>query len=730
MKAYQLSILALLFVFQFPAFAQYSVTFRVNMSVKIREGTFQPQSGDIVRVAANFNDWGNSRDTLRDIVATDSIYEKEVLLPTGVIQYKFLKTLRSGLDWEADPNRTYTVTTGIHILPVEWFDRDSVVSVLPRFVPVTFRVNMRVKILEGSFVPLDDGLRVVGSFNGWGTPTDTLRKEPPPNDSVYRVTKSFLEGDSIWYTYLKTLRGGIDWESVIRRYRIPFGGGAIPLVYFDDDSIVNIPPAVPVVFRVNMRVKILEGTFQPHIGDRVRVAGSFNGWNANVDTLLDADNDSIYTKAVQLVEGSAIAYKFIKTPRGGLDWESDPNRTYTVPTGGGVLQVVWFDRDSVVNTPVNANIRWQVDMGPFMTLGWFSPALHDTVELRGQFNNWGSPRVILRYDFLTLSTYFVTLPYVGTSGDMLPHKFYLDLDSATAVARFPNWNDDREGHNYEHPYLQGDGTRRFIVNTSGNVTPGPVYFDDIRPQQLMLNTTDTCRITVRVNMGPATRMVVPFNPATDTVKLEWKDPRYVSSQVLSQGIFARNLVLQRVSPTDSIWSATFRIRGKTHNGMMYLYTFTSPLGYSEREGPATLGAPITYRVRYIQPLAPNVFPPNYSAPLDTWLRDVLPIEPHPFIQSVEEDKSKVQPTRFVLDQNYPNPFNPATRISYSIPQGVYVSLRVFDLVGREVATLVNEQQPAGNYIASFEGDGFSSGVYFYRLVAGNVSETKKMLLLR
>lgn len=98
------------------------------------------------------------------------------------------------------------------------------------------------------------------------------------------------------------------------------------------------------------------------------------------------------------------------------------------------------------------------------------------------------------------------------------------------------------------------------------------------------------------------------------------------------------------------------------------------------------------------------------------------------------------PKQFVLSQNYPNPFNPETTISYTIPSNVKsetakVTLKVYDLLGREVATLVDEYQQAGNYNASFNVEtlhatSLPSGVYFYRLQSGSYSETKKMILLK
>ena len=97
--------------------------------------------------------------------------------------------------------------------------------------------------------------------------------------------------------------------------------------------------------------------------------------------------------------------------------------------------------------------------------------------------------------------------------------------------------------------------------------------------------------------------------------------------------------------------------------------------------------------------------------------------------SAEEDISSL-PARYELQQNYPNPFNPNTVISYQIPVNSRVSLKVYDLLGREVATLVDERKAAGEHQVSLNASGFSSGVYIYRLKAGSFVNTKKMLLIK
>jgi len=98
--------------------------------------------------------------------------------------------------------------------------------------------------------------------------------------------------------------------------------------------------------------------------------------------------------------------------------------------------------------------------------------------------------------------------------------------------------------------------------------------------------------------------------------------------------------------------------------------------------------------------------------------------------SVTEVDDFNQPLSFSLEQNYPNPFNPSTTIEYSIPQNSLVTLKVYDVLGREVATLVNEQNEAGKHTVEFDASKLNSGVYFYKIESGNFIETKKMILVK
>jgi hypothetical protein len=108
-----------------------------------------------------------------------------------------------------------------------------------------------------------------------------------------------------------------------------------------------------------------------------------------------------------------------------------------------------------------------------------------------------------------------------------------------------------------------------------------------------------------------------------------------------------------------------------------------------------------------------------------------------FPVSVDEDPISQLPIDFRLEQNYPNPFNPVTTIKYSIPnvtlsgvEGSQVKLKIYDVLGNEVATLVNEFRNAGSYEIDFNASSLSSGIYFYRLQTGSFVQTKKMVIIK
>ncbi|MDX1373153.1 MAG: T9SS type A sorting domain-containing protein, partial [Nitrososphaeraceae archaeon] len=101
-----------------------------------------------------------------------------------------------------------------------------------------------------------------------------------------------------------------------------------------------------------------------------------------------------------------------------------------------------------------------------------------------------------------------------------------------------------------------------------------------------------------------------------------------------------------------------------------------------------------------------------------------------FEYSPEVEVEITAPIEYALEQNYPNPFNPSTMIKYSIPENGYVKLAIYNMLGEEVALLVNSQQDAGKYEVDFNASGFSSGVYVYKLETSEFTASKKLMLMK
>ncbi|MGE5352588.1 MAG: T9SS type A sorting domain-containing protein [Acidobacteriota bacterium] len=106
------------------------------------------------------------------------------------------------------------------------------------------------------------------------------------------------------------------------------------------------------------------------------------------------------------------------------------------------------------------------------------------------------------------------------------------------------------------------------------------------------------------------------------------------------------------------------------------------------------------------------------------------ISPYNMTTGVEELKRMGVPENYSLEQNYPNPFNPATKIRYSLPERTFVTLKVFDVLGSEVASLVNQEKAAGNYEVEFNASKLTSGVYIYKIQAGKYSSARKLLIMK
>lgn len=192
---------------------------------------------------------------------------------------------------------------------------------------------------------------------------------------------------------------------------------------------------------------------------------------------------------------------------------------------------------------------------------------------------------------------------------------------------------------------------------------------------------------------PVELISIGVNAKGNTIELGWK----TASEVNNYGFEVERKSMSSEQQTMNTWGKIAFVEG--HG------TTNAPQNYSFTDAAARIGK-YSYRLKQID-------------------RDGTFI----YSRSVEAQIG-VAPSSFVLSQNYPNPFNPSTTIEYSLAASGRVSLRVYDVLGREVKTLVNERQESGTYSVRLDGSTLPSGIYYYSLNAGAPIATKKMLLLK
>ncbi len=174
----------------------------------------------------------------------------------------------------------------------------------------------------------------------------------------------------------------------------------------------------------------------------------------------------------------------------------------------------------------------------------------------------------------------------------------------------------------------------------------------------------------------------------------------------------------------------------------YFNPYYTDIHYIREEGWYIIGEDTLLSKRLFSYISEPIYVDKF------WIVEMWPEEAPPIILTgaiidgvhygtiVDVEDTETQPQGFALYQNYPNPFNPTTTIKYSIPANAgvetqnFASLRIYNVLGEEITTLVNKYQAPGNYTVQFNASNLSSGVYFYRLQVGNFVSTKKMILMK
>jgi hypothetical protein len=604
-------------------------------------------------------------------------------------------------------------------------------------VNVTFSVNMSVQIKKGYFKPDSAVITCVGAFNNWlNTPPDNNTKIATDDnkDSIYTYT--IKVGANASYEYKFNI--GITWGGKDelsggkpnRKATIGAKDTVLPVVYYNNENPPSGNPS-PVTFSVDMRLPA-KSSFNPAT-QKVYVAGDFTNptWQNGAIEMTDPNNDTIYTVTTNINSNKVIQFKYLYSTGAASagTWESTDNRTYFVLDTGNKTTAFWENKNPNVQVG-NGSIIFTVDMSVMQDAGVFDPNT-DSLQLRGNFNGWNDvPAAHMDQNPLNPALWTVTAEFKGvTPGDQQLYKFMIKIADTSKI----HYHDG-----YERPVNMGGGNRTINFLAQDNQDAGTLYYDNVQPAWAIPSGTNI-PVTFQVDMTPAmdsAKQAIPFNPATD--KLYWisEQPSFVATQGWYDSDQMTVLELKDDNG-DKIYTGTLTPKTPTFNSFEYRYAFIHKDAGSGDESwisePSGFSA-FAYRVRYIHQTGNNAFVNPYTMNKDTWTNaEIKPAseqETDPFnnLSGVVETGNKA--LTFKLNQNYPNPFNPATKISFSIPQAGQVSLKIYNILGEEIATVLNKELKAGNYTADFDASRLTSGVYFYTITAGQFTSTKKMLLLK
>ncbi|MFQ6618783.1 MAG: T9SS type A sorting domain-containing protein, partial [Fidelibacterota bacterium] len=434
--------------------------------------------------------------------------------------------------------------------------------------------------------------------------------------------------------------------------------------------------------------------------------------------------------------GQTLEYKFVihsaKDPYSDpKEWASDPNWTFTVTSEDTTIHWrFWNDVPPSSELPVTGNILFNVDMSAMKDLGLFDRALGDSMFIHGSFNGWGHSNYAISSLERVFGTeiYELVVPLTDKLGATQYYKYFIDFFEVDTT-RFPNMQD---WWGWEEPADRGAGNREIGFEGVLDQEAPLYYYGGINPDGIIPDG-DTVTVTWNIYMNPALTNDPPFDPAADTLFLFLHDPTWTVLQGRTNG--TQSDLIFEDPDADMVYTLTWDIVGPAPYGIVYATQYT---GASVEGGGYDFGR---YRARYIQPVGKNEFPRYYTFPTDTFKADPpLIVETAPFspVVGVYRIKNVQLPDEYVLSQNYPNPFNPVTTIKYGIPgwsARKKVTLRVYNILGQLVVTLVDHLQGPGNYMVRWDGkDRFGklvpSGVYMYRLQIGNLVMSKKMIYLK
>ena len=519
-----------------------------------------------------------------------------------------------------------------------------------------------------------------------------------------------------------------------------------------------------VFLRVNMASFIETGDFDPE-SDQVVVRGSrpldpTDTWETNIPLIREtgsADNGAFYSGAgtianADLAAGEWQNYKFVYLKGGVPSWESIDNRffQYSGPVDTTIHWAYFNNQPPSGGNIVETVLTWQVKTDGIEKLGLMEMALNERIVVDGA-KSWDIDNPIeLTYD-QTLQLWKGEETFVKAPGTILQYKSVLFWDAARIDESSIDWLPGLELtvplQYWEEPCLFGSSNREYAFGTaSEQMVTGDYGFDwqyfNGLPPEGVIETPMT--ITFNIDMTQAADVTINtenplFRPGLDEVSVQFSGCLMPLTQ--EDGLYTNNPKPLSDNDGDLVYSGSLELFPPFPFDVGFRINYTTEAGGVVQNGGGT-----NYGRSYYQYIHPTrvmddgtiEWPQEFFFPTLQWTPGDLTVEDPPDLwrsSSAVGSGERFSAFQFVLAQNYPNPFNPETVIAYEVGERNQVRIEIFNLEGRFIATLVNQEKVPGNYTISWNGKNQSgipvtSGLYFIRMISGSFVRVGKMTLLR
>ena len=418
---------------------------------------------------------------------------------------------------------------------------------------------------------------------------------------------------------------------------------------------------------------------------------------------------------------------------------------------------------------VTANVTFDVDISPLSSVGLFT-AGEDDVQVKAAFNGWDCPEdnqddCGLFQDAIAPTNYNAQIPITSAPSTEQEYKYFIDFNLENGDPQFLNADGSELTLGWEEPLDFGGGNRRFTF-AGADQDLGTQFFNSIRPGNVIDDGT-TVDVTFTVDMNNATTFSRPFDPAQDTVTVYFEDPLWLATQgydltgddgelVIVGDVRVINGFQLEDPDGDGIYTGTITVNGPTYNAIAYHYAYgRDGEAGSYEEGTREQGEPGRRRYRYITDTSTgtfmfgkDTFRPNGDdlptgaerSPLPWEINPTGPFAPGDIANSVAngyDDRGSrvidvegpVSGRALAIGRVFPNPTSGAASVEVTAPADAFVTVRVFDVTGRAVATVVEDALVSGRAL-SIDTRGMAAGLYLVRAEAGGKVASASFTVVR